>query len=656
MNALVRKEIRMMLPAFAAAMVLAIAPVWLLPFDRLNPGAIPTLLFLLGVMMLALSSFGREVGLKTMPFLLAQPLERSRIWRTKVSLLGVCVVMAFGAWQFSSTLQSALHPVPRAMPEMMAFSVVSTAMYAAGGVWLTLLLRQVLAAFWLAILAPWALAISLQVIGGTEPVMFTVLGLYSVAVFFLARWQFLHFQDTAWTGRAITFGRNRAIATASLIRERGPWRASFRKELKLHEFTLAGMAALFVLHLGVVLVRKFGAHALGEMTRSALQSFSLFWAVVPLVAGSQSVAEERQLGTLDGALCLPVSRRAQFGIKLVFVIVLGGLLSPMLMFAAEWIAREIGAGTGTVVGHSFDFNPVVASFLALSLLSFYASTLTRSVVQALAAGIVVTFVFARLIGIMEQPVNYPVIGRRLWEDMAGPAVVMAIIVLAYGNFKWLLETGRRWRRNVIVLSAVFVVVSVAAAAIYNRAWGLWESVVPLEDAHGPARLSRDKPVTFHSHFGSPLAAILPDGRLWMDHVNYGWRTAVGAGHFAPGSNWTDVTLLSEETIAIRSDGTLWVSEKPGLPDNLVQFASASNWQRVVRCTQYSALLLKREGTLWTWGPDAFAASRLVENRRRNLWSVGTNIFKGVYPGLRAAAPDRFGSDSEWARLIQGLRQ
>ena len=106
------------------------------------------------------------------------------------------------------------------------------------------------------------------------------------------------------------------------------------------------------------------------------------------VAGSQSVAEERQYGTLDGLLCLPVSRRAQFGIKLAFVLVLGGLLSASLLCGAEEIASAMGAGTGSTVGDTFRFfGQIVFAFLALSLLGFYASTLTRSVQRKIAGAV-----------------------------------------------------------------------------------------------------------------------------------------------------------------------------------------------------------------------------------------------------------------------------
>ncbi len=57
----------------------------------------------------ALAFFVRaEVGLKTLPFILAQPLDRSRIWRTKAVVLGVMVALVFDGWWLSESLNAFL--------------------------------------------------------------------------------------------------------------------------------------------------------------------------------------------------------------------------------------------------------------------------------------------------------------------------------------------------------------------------------------------------------------------------------------------------------------------------------------------------------------------------------------------------------------------
>jgi ABC-type transport system involved in multi-copper enzyme maturation permease subunit len=643
MKTLLRKEIRLLLPAFAGALALAILPVWLLPFDPRNPGATPGFLFWFGAMMLALSSFGREFGLKTLPFILAQPLERARIWWTKAGVLAVCLGLVFDAWLLSCNLCSSLHPARSVPPEELAIAGFFAVVLTAGGLWMTLLLRQVAAAFWLALLMPMAIGVigSLWV---TDRIMVAATCLYAVAAFFLARRQFLRLQDTAWTGGVVSIGRRRAAAGKSALREHRPWAALFLKELQLLQVTLAGMAVLFVAHLGAVVLRKAGADVLGKNTLFALQMFGIVWLFVPLLVGSQSVAEERQFGTFDGLLSLPISRRVQFGVKMLIVLVAGGLLSAALLCACERLADTIGAGAHLeVMGITFQgagLVEVFLVFLALSLTGFYASTLTRGVVPALGAGGVAALVFWMIWGIGSG--WHEAFGWRLWPVMALPALTAAVLWLAYGNFRHVFESGRRWRRNILGLTAVLVLVSGAAAALYHR---VWELAMPLEGAHGPARLPAGKPVLFRSSFNG-LAVVLPDGRLWEDRVvdESAWFS-LGGYHFVPGSNWVDGYANFFETAAIRSDGSLWISEKPRRRWNrqqpleqsppLVPFGVETNWQSLEHDLHGRLVLLKRDGTLWRWG---------------------TNIYETrVYVGLREVAPLRLGAESDWARILRGYR-
>ena len=607
MKALLEKEIRLLLPAFAGALALAILPVWLMPYDRWNPSGLPPVLYLLGTLLLVLSSYGREIGCKTLPFMLAQPLERARIWWTKIAVLAVFVVLVFDAWCLSTGLCAMHRPALWPAPADMASGVFFAAALVAGGLWMTLLLRQTVAAFWLAILIPLAVCLVIEGLGGEEWMIFPALGLYAGGGLLLSRWQFLRLQDTAWTGGVLSLGRWQATAEPRAVREHRPWAALFRKELHLHQVTLLGIACLLLLHLGAVALRKAGADVLGKTAFFALEMFGVLWLFVPLLAGSQSVADERQLGTLDGLLSLSVSRKAQFGVKLLFVIVLGGLLSAALLCAVERAGMAIVGGPflGGVMGFTFEVPgllPVFVVFLALSLLGFYASTLTRGVMQALAAAVAATLVFWFIFTIAtHSPLGVDAFGRRLWPVMAFPALTAAILWLAYGNFKWVFESSRRWRWNIFALIAVLVLTCGSAAATYHRAW---EWAMTLEGARGPARLPAGKPVLLRGYGGSGLAAILPDGRLWEDRVVYkdGW-VSVGGNHLVAASNWVDALANFRETVAIRSDGTLWVSEKPRHPWNgdgppppeksppLVQFGDENGWLSLVRDTRSSGVVL-----------------------------------------------------------------
>jgi hypothetical protein len=625
MKTLLEKEIRLLLPAFAGALVLAILPAWLLPYDSWNPKDYSVYFFWFGVVLLSLSSLGREVGLKTLSFMLAQPLPRARIWWIKAAVLATFVALAFDAWWLTVELTSIFRPIA---PQHLAMAGIFVVVFTTGGLWMTLLLRQVTAALLLTIMIPGVVFMAITALGGTDWIIFTIFGFYAVAAFALAWRQFLHLQDSAWTGGVVTLGGTRSADDVS-TRTRTPWAALFRKELQLHQFTLAGIAGIFVLHLAAVMLRKIGAHSFGKNTLLLLQVFGWVWVFVPVLAGSESVAEERQIGMFDTLLSMPISRRLQFVFKLGMVVLLGGILSAALLCCVEWIGNSIGAGAHLdVMGVAFKWvnvAPIFIAFSAIAALSFFASTLTRSVVQALAVAVSTVVVIAVICDIGRR--YGQIFGWKLWPTIAYPLLSITILWLSYGNFKWMFESGRRWRRNIFALLAVNVLIFSSSAAIYHR---VWEFAMPLEDQHGPARIAKGVPLQFGGFRGDGLSLILPDGRLWVARWNFDFGRLQWT-EFAPGSNWMDATVLHFESVGIQSNGTLWLSDNPGKP--FTQFGAEANWQSLVPYSASSVFLLKRDGTLWFWGTNTL-------NVRH-------------YPGLRSFTPRRCGGDSDWAKILRG---
>jgi hypothetical protein len=663
MNSLVEKEIRLLLPAYGMALLLAVAPVWVLPADGHNSSAAVALFpFSFGAVMLALSTFGREFGLKTFPLMLAQPLERTRIWRTKIAVLAAAMATIWGAWFLACTARVHEGLGHQDGLEIAAIGGTVVLVTLAGGLWTTLLLRQVTAAFWFTILVPAMTAMVIGTNGGSELVVFTALGLYSVVGFLWARSEFLRVQEAAWTGGDISFPGWRAAETVarSAARVRRPLAALFWKELQLHQIGLAGMACLFLLHLGVVLLRK---QDLADSVRKGLEVFGGIWLLVPLLVGAQSVAEERKLGTWADHLCLPVSSRVQFAVKLFFVLIIGGLLSPVLLRTVEAIGTAMGAGSGVGMFGSTSGHIVV--FCSLSLIGFYASTLARSLVQALAIAVFTIIGLGVLGEIFANPVE--ILGVRVWRGrlinyVAWPTLVMTFLWLTQRNFRRASESWGMWRRNALALAAALAGIVAVTTTVYHRAW---ELVTSIERTHGPARLTREQPPRLSANGGSSaLAVVLPDGSLWVDHIAYlpgriflsfgeesgihrGGKWIGLSGHpIIAGSNWVDAAAGLTETVGIRADGTLWVSEKrrrswdgqsqPPIEeaDRLVQVGTHTNWQRVLRqdYSMTSLVLLKADGTLWHWG---------------------TNSFK-QWTGLRAFEPYHLDEDSDWAEAASSV--
>jgi hypothetical protein len=656
-NALVAKEARLLLPAYVTALLLAFVPRWFMPEEL----AIALMAF--GAVMLALSPFGREFGMSTFSLILAQPLDRQRIWNTKIVLLATGMITVFVAWclaWFAGTTS----PGPG---HMFIFGATIIPLAFAGGLWTTLLFRQIASAFWFCILVPVVLQMIVVASDGSETVSLVCLAAYCVAGFHWSRRYFLRMQETAWTGGEVSLTGWHSDAARQAVRSPKPLMAFFRKELQLHQFNLLGIALLFVFHFVVVFLRKAGHGTFSPATQSGLHVFGGLWLIVPFIVGSASLAEERKLGTMEAHLCLPLSRRAQFVGKLLVVVVIGALLPTIL----AWIPESVGLRIGVEADVQFvktlfnDPQTIGIWFLicfGLSLAGFYGSSLSRGTVQALAIGLLVAFAGFSILKGADDPEN--LLGLRLWD---GPLVyyILPLALLAVGlwlawrNFAFLPEAKVVWRRNLLSwLAALFVSFSLTVA-LYHR---VWEFFGPIEPAHGPARIAGVGSARLVSRDYVDLAAVLPDGEFWLDkvshrfgrlHLAFGEGTGFCTGgkfvhlsgsHTLPGSNWLDGAVNYNDTVGIRSDGTLWVSETPNqwsYPNwssqtvpQMVQFGEDRNWQRVLNEFRHSFVLLKRDGTLWHWGTNDFND-------------------KLVWPGLKAFTPMQIGHDSDWAEIVGG---
>jgi ABC-type transport system involved in multi-copper enzyme maturation permease subunit len=346
MNALVKKEIRLLLPSFIIGCALASAN-WFLPQRPSDLGQmwllLPFVFCPLLVVNMALNSFGAEVGSGLFSLLLAQPISRLRIWRTKTLVLGSAVLFIGIMWYVPAFFRvSHLKQPENLWDSVELFAMVATfgPVVFSGALWTVLLLRQVAAAFWFTLLVPGVIGIT---VSGLWPEKYyaacglalaVVLLVYSALGIWFARWLFLRAQDVAWTGGNIAWpemrGAANVLAGTAGKRFWRPRAALFWKEVQLHQsqFIMAGALALF--HLGVLTARKFGDFRKNSDMEFILEIFWGLWLVMPMLVGAAAVAEERKLGTLTSQLCLPVKRRTQFAVKFRTVLLLSVLFGAAL--------------------------------------------------------------------------------------------------------------------------------------------------------------------------------------------------------------------------------------------------------------------------------------------------------------------------------------
>lgn len=493
MNPLIKKEIRLLLPAWIAAMALAIVPTFIVwgawrywqhdweegnrdfpeQFASIVPYIVP-LVFALGVSFLAINSFGAELDSGSFGELLSQPMERRRIWFVKVITLAVAFISVFLtaiiliSWLFTLWGYSIVDQLPRPYPlpflgqyESQAFEYLTLSALVAfgGGLWTTLLLRQTTGAFWFTLLTPLAIIMGLStmlpdwVTEDQEIGRFIVVALvlYSVAGFFSARRLFMRAQDMSWAGGEISLLWGGKISGAEIIpisRRPRHWLFALAwKEIQLHQASLAIAAVLLVLHLACVVIRKIHPHFEGPDMQFVFERIWTLWLFMPLLIGATTIAEERRIGILELQLCMPVSRRAQFFIKFSVALVLSVFLGAEMPWLIE--------GARVLDGWIF----VAAA--GIFIVSFYASSLARTTLQAIG----LTIVIAMAINVYLYYccyVNFELWGNlRSWEHngfqlyLTLSVLLIVLVPLAFWNFKRLYQSRELWGSNVITILAAF---------------------------------------------------------------------------------------------------------------------------------------------------------------------------------------------------------
>ena len=534
MNALVKKEIRLLLPSWVVAMLLALVQAITRPYDFY----VACLLFF-GLTIMALTTFGRETSLNTFSLLLAQPAERLRIWQTKLFVLAVAFLTVFVSWLVCFYISGFLHVFATndydSYDLFIIICLIATATFT-GGLWTTLLLRQLAGAFWLTLLVPAVLSGVASVFLAQNQtnnlliaVLCVIIAVYSIGGFLFARWLFFRAQDVGWTGGVISLPewkffaarRENAIST----RNQKPIFALVKKELQLHQTSLMGAAGLLVLHIGVIVLWKYHTFAKdspGETFAFLTGIFWMLWLVMAPMIGSLAVAEERRLGVMEGQLCLPVSRRVQFAIKVSLTLFLGIFLGGIMPMLLEDMAAGLGARNLALRPEPnaeldyFWFNFLVVTAAAwLTLVGFYGSTLSRSFLQAVGLGIATFFISFALLAINGQEVFGIHVGAFLFAGGSRyPNHHCHLLWLAYLNYKNFQPGWPLWRRNLLGFAGAFVFIIVTSLPRFTIAPGKF-----LNRRNRPmARrncLWRIRPPCRWCNTDN-LLVRLPDGRVWFD--------------------------------------------------------------------------------------------------------------------------------------------
>ena len=524
-------------------------------------------LLLIGAALLSVQSFGAEFAHGTGTLLLSQPAPLRRIWRVKLKVLAATVGALFAAFLGVGVLQQGWQNLPLAF----GFGALVAVASVGGGLFFSLLTRQVGPALWLAILCPLGIlpagGLVAWAFNRTDclPWVWGVLAAgYGVTTFFLARRRFLTFQDVAGQGTdvslSLAFLRSRKRPSVKGGRQ-AALRALRRKEWRLQQlnFVAAGLLTLLTLST-VVAMRLIAFPAEYQVVWGTMV---ICWGLVPFLVGAVTVAEERRVGIHEWQKTLPMSQSQQWRIKVRTALGVSFLLGFLLPVILDAVCLHYGGFWDA--GYLVQFLPArLGVWFVGTLVGLYASSLSRNLMQSLS----VLAVLGVLVAVL-------VIGARLlWGELTPPPTRLGYIVvgmLLCGCLLWLGSRNFRddvggirlaWLNGLALLTTLLLGIGLTAL-IYQRSW----EVLASEDV-GPALPAKagvhPRLVTALGN-GATVAALTPDGNVWAHYQGCfpPWRISAPRTYIwetrclSATNGWRDVAACSEAVYAIRDDGSLW---------------------------------------------------------------------------------------------------
>ena len=375
---LLGKEFRALLPVWLAGCAAVVAGSTIA--DLRTAAGLFSLAYAATCVSLGAMSMGHEYAHRTLPLALAMPVSRGRLFAGKLAVLGLFLASL-------SSLMWLTRPWPAGISREMVLSEAVLLLVACGALCLapalTMLTRSTLAGavFTIGIAGLLLTGADLAAyarFGAEQPALsdafklrlfVTTIAGVCLAGAIAAPLLFVRLQ--AIDGSAGSSARRVPFRTVthpgSPPRRRSPVWLLIVKELRLQEMTFAITGLYLVVWLGVYLV--------GHTDRGIVTSITtLYCGLLAVLVGSLSSAEERQQGTLEWQLLLPMAARRQWAVKAGVTLLLAVLLAAVLPFALQR-------------GFSLPSWRWTLSIAALTALSMYVSSLVTGGVRAMSASV-----------------------------------------------------------------------------------------------------------------------------------------------------------------------------------------------------------------------------------------------------------------------------
>jgi hypothetical protein len=446
---LVAKEVRILLgPWIGAAAVILLPAFYRMPAML---GGISILAIWIAAPLIGALSMGHEYSNRTLSTLLMLPISRARIFAAKWGVMaGALVALAFIGYIFVLRRMPMPNPWTMAWPVLFGVCVVP---------WLTMLTRNPLggAVFTLVV------AIGLRMLGwvvywfwggaATEDIATAVGSVIVCTVAAVASWRaFRRLEANDGPEPDLELPRWMRLRTPAVSRpapvtRRSAVRQLIAKELRLQQIAFV-VAGAYVC--GWIAVLRTEPGPVFDMW-----TFS-YTALLGLLVGSVGSAEERQLGTLEWQLLLPLAAWKQWAVKVAVVAAIAVGLGIGLPMALRWLHPAVSR-----FGMRGMYAGAVVLFAAGSL---YVSSLSRSsllaLVTTLGGGIVMSVALPSLDAQLSRGADHLVVA--LTRGVA-PSADYVNRTLVYRTLPgWI---GDLWT---VVVIAVFCGVAVALAFANHR--------------------------------------------------------------------------------------------------------------------------------------------------------------------------------------------
>lgn len=486
--AFVWKEIRALLPFWLLTLI--IPPVFVLSAKVPLLPWIGGCLYVMGCVTVACQTFGQELGAPSAAMLLAQPISRRRLWGIKMGVLAVALASVATVMVMATVvlLRVELWPMLSGQPAqnirgevfaLWALILLVPICAFCTTPWLTLLLRQAIGAEVFALAIPlglWGIVnyieMRLSLTGlAADFFIFGVFGavmiVYCAAGISLAYRHFLRWEALEGGGGNLALAVRWPAGLTRMIGStlhRRPLLQLAVKELRIQHWSLM-TAGLFFAGWLVLIVAQWAKADLSPEWFVGIPFVG--GAIVALLAGTLSCAEERQFGTLEWQLTLavPVWKQWLFKVAAALGIALAlGALLPVLQLVA---ASQFGFIPFKKDYENLFIPPLI--MVSISILGIYASSISKTSLRALALAILIIvlafwvivalpyMVFA-LIGSPEDGVRgLRGLGPLMPRWMLHPSLALWMTILALFLLTWLafafvnfrridLRSARHWKQ------------------------------------------------------------------------------------------------------------------------------------------------------------------------------------------------------------------